>query len=287
MPKIIHCPYYTTRFTSCLILILLVGRNSYGVGKNSLDVLSETVIVTSLPGDKPGQYIHWIGAGFNLCPRCFAIDPNDGTFYIPEVDTKDNIRVHKFDKTGKFIDMLKLESQAEMITDIAVDFNGDLYLNRHTTHGECYITRYDKNGEILNHIGPRGPITAEDINKTAILSPENEPYRNKLFRGNIYSFVVNNARLELVLTNEYDISILYRFEGKTGQVLGKESTIPLHVEQVITDKKVKNEVIWENHHSQKRIEGIVCSVIDRNGEFYYMSVSPDILKIWKVNFKKP
>lgn len=280
---------FIARFTSCLILTLLVGHISYGDGKNSLDVLSETVIVTSLPGDKPGQYIYWRGAGFNLCPRCFAIDPNDGTFYIPEVDTNDNIRLHKFDKTGRFIDMLKLESQAGMISNIAVDFNGDIYL-------ECYIlpniggsclSRIDKNGKWLNSFGPQGPITAEDINKAAILSPENESCRGKFLRSGSEFFSIVDGCLEFIQTDSSDTSSFSRIDGRTGKVLHKESIIPVRIEQAITDKKVKNEVIWEKHRSQKRKEGIVCSVIDRNGEFYYMSVSPDILTIWKVNFKKP
>jgi len=278
-----------TRFTSCLILILLVGRNSYGVGKNSLDVLSETVIVTSLPGDKPGQYIYWRGAGFNLCPRCFAIDPNDGTFYIPEVDAKDNIRLHKYDKAGKFIDMLKLESQAGMITNIAVDFNGDIYLEcciLPNIGGSC-LSRFDKYGKWLNSFGPQGPITPEDINKAAILSPENEPCRGKFLRSGSGSFSIVDGYLEFIQTDSSDTLSFSRIDGRTGKVLDKESIIPVRIEQAITDKKVKNDVIWENHHSQKRIEGIVCAVIDRNGEFYYMSVRPDILTIWKVNFKKP
>jgi len=176
-----------------------------------------------------------------------------------------------------------------MITNIAVDFNGDIYLEcciLPNIGGSC-LSRFDKYGKWLNSFGPQGPITPEDINKAAILSPENEPCRGKFLRSGSGSFSIVDGYLEFIQTDSSDTLSFSRIDGRTGKVLDKESIIPVRIEQAITDKKVKNDVIWENHHSQKRIEGIVCAVIDRNGEFYYMSVRPDILTIWKVNFKKP
>jgi hypothetical protein len=91
--------------------------------------------------------------------------PNTGAFYLPEVDLHDNIRVHRFDRRGKFVALLKPEGHALYVTASAVSPNGDFYLGFKmlgSLAGDC-ICRYDRQGKLLNRFGPAGPITQQDL----------------------------------------------------------------------------------------------------------------------------
>ncbi len=274
----------STKLYFCLILWVLFCETNLAIALETPVLCDETCIVSTVPGEKPGQYCYRFGAGFNLVPRCFAIDPNNGTFYIPEVDTKDNIRLHKFDKTGKFINMLKLEGKANLISNAAVGLNGEIYLYCGVPHVGHYIIRYDENGKLLNSFGPQGTITEEDVAKVRIRSPENEPYRDKFFIGNFRSFSIVDGYLEVVHTNPHDVSFFYRFHGKTGQVPNRDAKIPGDIEEIITGREEKYKIIIKELIKQKRLCGIANPLIGSDGELYYMSVNPEKLEIRKVTF---
>jgi len=273
--------------TRYLFLLLLVFGISYAVdGALTQEVNSVTVLLTALPGEKPGQYYYRFDAGYNLRPKCFAIDPNDRAFYIPEVDTKYRIRIHKFDKTGKFTNMFKLEQKAYLISDITVDVNGDIYL--YCNFGSdiyCCVIRCDKEGKILNMFGTKGPITNEEIAKSGIRSQENDIYRDEFFRGNCKYLSIVNGYLEVSLTNEYDVSSFYRFNGKTGQKINENTDIPVNIEEAIKKRKEKIEVVIKESIKQNKRIGITHTLIGPYGEFYYMSVNKEYLEIAKVTFK--
>jgi hypothetical protein len=143
---------------------LLLGLGGLGAAPDT-PPLETTCIVSCRPGEGPGQYFYFVGAGYDLRPACFAVDPNTGAFYIPEVDLHDNIRVHKFDRRGKFVALLKPEGHALYVTASAVSPNGDFYLGFKmlgSLAGDC-ICRYDRQGKLLNRFGPAGPITQQDL----------------------------------------------------------------------------------------------------------------------------
>lgn len=272
--------------TGCFILILLGHGFAYGDDVKTQKILSETTIISMSPGKGPGQYYHIFSGGYSLSPSCFAIDPNDGSFYIPELDTRYKIRVHKFDKTGKFVDMFRVERKVRGLYEIAVDLNGDLYLCCGTSRNGNYLVKCDKGGKISNLFGPEGPITDEDIAKADKWSPETGSYRKKLFKGVFKSFSVIDGALEIVTQNEYDKRLFRRFNSRTRQKLKEEEKIPAHIKEKIKKRKEMLDILYKVHFEQKRKGGIGRSVIDIDGGFYYMCVSPDKLEIRKVSFSK-
>ncbi len=269
--------------TGCFILMLLSHGFAYGDDVKTPKILSETTIVSMFPGKGPGQYYFLQGAGYNLVPRCFAIDPNDSSFYIPELDTRGKIRVHKFDKTGKFIYMLNIEKEGSSrgIYEIVVDLNGDIYLLRDAPYKDEYLMRCDKGGKKLNRLGPEGPITVEELFDKDKPVPE-----EKLFDGGFKHFSVVDGDLKIVTQNEYDKKLFYWLNGKTGQKHKKDKKVPASIEDATKKKKEKRNVLGNTHFKQKRKGGIVHSVISIDGGFYYMCVSSDKLEIRRVSFSK-
>ena len=226
---------YKKKFHGCLILAVLLYGIAVATDTGKWRIISEKTVVTSLPGEKPGQYEYYVGSGHTLLPRCFAIDPNDGTFYIPEVHMGKKVHLHKFDKTGKFIDMLKLEGKAEHVYNIAVDLSGEIYLYCRVLYAGNYIIHYDKTGKLLNSFGPQGIITEKDWDKEDLNpSPGDERYRDKYFWKNFVYFSTVDGYLTTVYQEDQDVFTFYRFDGKTGQLLNRDAKVPGNIEEIMT-----------------------------------------------------
>lgn len=279
-----------------LLFAGLLCNVSAAKGVKKVKFVEETCIVACLPGKGPGQYYHWLGAGYLLRPKCFAIDPNDGAFYIPEVDTRENIRLHKFDRNGNFITMLKPEGKAYFVSDIAVGTNGDIYLyvKRITTivRGNC-ISRYNREGKLLNRFGPKGPITKADIEAERKAKKQylEIPHPEKYFRGGSRIFTLPNDEVFIVQIRDYEKPILdtFKFDGRSGRLLEhvKENhNLPKEIAKRRVSRLKKLETLHKVEREQKRITGRSHSLIGPDGIFYYMSVKPERLEIRRVLFHK-
>lgn len=257
---------------------------------------SETTIVSMEPGAGAGQYIHRQGGGLILSPRCFAIDPNDGAFYIPETNIHGNIRIHQFDKTGTFRRMVIAEGKAVWIFSIAVTGSGDILLNAaHPLEAtRTVIAHYDKAGRLLRKLGPQGPITETDslAEIAAIAQFEEFPHPEKYF----------DRIVDLVLAQEQDVyavsgrphweGSVVRFNIPSGIVkekLAKASDLP----SAIVDKKLRylasRERLLKMLSQEKRLfgSGLAATLVTSDNVVYYMGVKTDRLEIRKVEFAEP
>jgi hypothetical protein len=283
----------------CLYLLLAGLLCNVGAAEEpeNIKFVEENCIVACLPGKGPGQYYHtqWLGKGFLLWPRCFAIDPTDGTFYIPEVDTRENIRLHKFDRYGNFITMLRLEDKAYNVFDMSVDTNGDIYLYIRRIvsriHGNC-ISRFDDKGKLLNRFGPKGPLTKEDIEKEkkAKKGFMEFPPPEKYFGGESDIFIMPNDKVFAVQTCDHEKGTFdtFEFDGRSGRLLEhvKENhNLPEEIEQRRVSRLKKFEVLKKAFRAQKRRWGYTFSLIGPDGIFYYMSVKPERLEICRAFFR--
>jgi len=279
------------RLCSYLILVGLLCNVSAAKQAKNVKFLEEICVVACLPGEGPGQYYHWLGAGYNLWPKCFAIDPNDGAPYIPEVDTHDNIRLHKFDRNGNFITLLKPEGKAHSVSDIAVSSNGDIYLYIERVPGNC-ISRYNREGKLLNRFGPKGPITKEDIEAERKAKEQylGIPNPEKYFHGGSRIFILPNDKVFVVQIRDYEKRILdtFKFDGRSGRLLEhvKENhNLPREIAKRRVSHLKKLEALQKAEKEQKRMTGYAYSLIGPDGLFYYMSVKPERLEIRQVFFR--
>ena len=209
------------RLCSYLILVGLLCNVNAAKQAENVKFLKEICVIACLPGKGPGQYIYAFGKPDFFLPICFAIDPNDGAFYIPEVDLRDNIRLHKFDRNGNFITMLRPEGKAHSVYDIAVSSNSDIYLYIERVLGQC-ISRHNHEGKLLNTFGPQGPITKKDMDaeRKAMLRGE-ETNREKYFFGRCRIFILPDDKVFVVKIRDYEKRILdtYKFDGRSDRLL--------------------------------------------------------------------
>jgi len=287
---------YIKKLCGYLVLIGLLCDVSAAKGAENIEFVKETCVVACLPGEGPGQYYYFVGAGNDLRPRCFAIDPNDGAFYIPEVNTYENIRLHKFDRNGNFITMLKLEGKAYLVSDIAVGTNGDIYLdvNRIPMRvcGNC-ISRYNREGKLLNRFGPKGPITKADIGaeRKAKERDLEFPHPEKYFCGDSRIFITPDDKVFAVQIRDYEKPILdtFEFDGRSGRLLEhvkENQNLPKKIAQRRVIRLKKLEALQKAEREQKRITGYShYSLIGPDGIFYYMNVKPERLEIRRVFFR--
>lgn len=287
---------YVCKKRLCIYLILLGLLCDVCTAKQveNIEFGEEISVVACLPGKGPGQYYHWLGAGYDLRPRCFAIDPNDGAFYIPEVDMHNNIRLHKFNREGNFIAMLKPEGKSYLVSDITVSSNGDIYLyvNRIPTrvHGDC-IYRYNNKGKLLNRFGPKGPITKKDMDaeRKAKEQYREIPNREKYFNGGSSIFILPDDKVFVVRVRDYEKGTIdtYKFDGHSGRLLEfiiENRDLPKEIAHKKASHLKKLEALCKAEHEQKRITGRAHSLIGPDGLFYYMSVTSKRLEIRQVLF---
>lgn len=270
-------------FKAFLFLVLLWQGFSLGDNVNKQEIVNETIIVSMLPGEAQGQYFYYFSAGCRLYPSSFAIDPNDGSFYIPEINPKYGIRIHKFDPQGKLMDMLRINHIPNGLYHITVDLSGDIYLVCGTSRIGNYLIRCDKSGKILNLFGPEGTITDEEIANAS--KPESKLYEKKFFRGMFDSFSVIDGQLEVVVQNDQNKRKLYQFDKENGRKM-KEEITPAHIENKINTKREKRDVLHKSFVKNKRKGGIADFVKGVDGEWFYMVVSRDKLEIVNVTFAK-
>lgn len=286
------------RLCSYLILVGLLCDVSAAERVEKVKFVEENCVVACLPGKGLGQYYYFVGAGYNLLPRCFAIDPNDHTFYIPEVDTLENIRLHKFDREGNFIAMLRPEGKADLVSNIAIASNGDIYMDvsridveMYPTHfGHC-ICRFNREGKLLNMFGPKGPITKQDLEAERKAKEKHWeiPTREKYFQGGSRIFLLANHEVFIVRVRDYQKLIVdtFKFDGQSGRLLEHvkdNRNLPKEIGHRWSREWKRLEALQEAEHKQKRITGRVYSLIGPDGLFYYMSVKPERLEIRRVLF---
>lgn len=276
---------------SYLILLGLLCDVCTAKQVENIEFGEEICVVACLPGKGPGQYYHRLGAGYHLCPSHFAIDPNDSAFYIPEVDTYENIRLHKFDRNGNFITMLKLEGKAYSVLDIGVSLNSDIYLDikRLTTvPGNC-ICRYNREGKLLNRFGPKGPITKEGLEAERKAKEQHRqiPTREKYFHGGSRIFMLPNDEVFVVRNYWQSLIETFRFDGRSGRLIQhveENRNLPKEIAKKKAGHLKKLEALNKAEHEQKRITGRAHSLIGPDGLFYYMSVTSKRLEIRQVLF---
>lgn len=280
------------RLCSYLILLGLLCDVCTAKQVENIEFGEEISVVACLPGKGPGQYYYFRGAGYDLRPRCFAIDPNDGAFYIPEVDMHENIRLHKFDREGNFIAMIKPEGKSYLVSDITVSSNGDIYLyvNRIPTrvHGDC-IYRYNNKGKLLNRFGPKGPITKKDLEaeRKAKEQYRRIPTREKYFPGGSRIFILPNNEVFVVRHYWQSLNETFRFDGRSGRLIQhmeENRNLPKEIAKKKDSHLKKLEALHKAEREQKRTTGHAHSLIGPDGFFYYMSVKSERLEIRQVLF---
>jgi hypothetical protein len=185
--------------------------------------------------------------------------------------------------------MLKLEGNTDKIKDVAIGTNGDIYLEMSKPAiPDCIICRYDRRGKLLNQFGAKGPITQEDLdaekkNRYAI--------RDKCFDSG--GRLVLLADDDLLFVRGYDVSgqtpETFRFAGREGQLLEhvkKNANLPV----AAAEKRNKHLTRHNQFHWIHREEiGVGAktlghTLIGPDGNFYYMSVTPERLEIRRVFF---
>jgi len=283
---------------SYLILLGLLCDVCTAKQVENIEFAEEFCVVACLPGKGPGQYYYFRKAGYDLRPRCFAIDPNDGAFYIPEVDMYNNIRLHKFDREGNFIAMIKPEGKATLVSNIAIASNGDIFMDvdridveMFPTHfGNC-ICRFDCEGKLLNRFGPKGPITKEDLEAERKAKEQDRqiPTREKYFPGGSRIFILPNNEVFVVVRHYYwqSLNETFRFDGRSGRLIRhveENRNLPKEIAKKKAGHLKKLEALHKAEHEQKRITGRAHSLIGPDGLFYYMSVTPQRLEIRQVLF---
>jgi len=283
------------RLCSYLILVGLLCSVSAAKQAEKVKLLEEICVVTCLPGKGPGQYIYDFKA--RLAPRCFGIDPNDGSFYIPEVDWDGNIRIHKFNRNGKFNKMLMIpkpeDAYPAWITATAVTLEGDIYLAVPLIPGPAIlICRYSNKGKLICRFGPQGSITTEDLQMVEKVDYSYNPsVQAKFFNVPLSIFVLPKDKAFVVLAFDPTEAVYpdtFEFDGKSGGLLRKvkeNANLPDKIAQYKENRLKKDDArLRMERKLGKKFPGCGYSVIGTDGHLYYMRVAPKKLEIHKVTF---
>jgi len=244
----------------------------------------DKVVLTCNSGDAPDEFVYCLGAGLDLVPRCFAIDGNGG-FIFPWADMKDNIRISRFDKSGKFISVSQVEGKSDVLSAIAVSPDGDIFLaqellpSSHTPYRHALghvLCHYDPQGKLLRRLGPDGKLTLEEW-----LGPDGkvvleEPGVAEEVRMQSFSSIDNIFCLAdgdvLVQEGYGDRATFSRFDPRDGHLVEKGAPPPA---SVAADRK-KLEKMDKRFETARREEGKSPTGSDEtigpDGHFYYMRV---------------
>ncbi len=249
----------------------------------------EVTVVSCQSGREPGQYYFMQGAGYNLVPRTFSIDPNNGSFYIPEADTHHRIRLHEFDSDGKFKRMIELEGKTDRIADMSVGLNGVLYLVLDKVAlTDSYVCCYDRKGRLIKRIGPKGPITRADLDaeKEAEKMHHRNPVKDKYFQKKGRVSIIDNKLY--VVRRDSKRNEIYRFDGRSGQLIEKGQIVPKALEDKHQVFHAKRKMLrdWLKLQGRESKAGLTHSLIGPDGHLYYMSVTKEKLEIRRVLFPK-
>ena len=286
-----------TTFAAFCLFIVLSSTFTYSVteGNDELTdvIIKETVIVEVPKGE---YYFSYPETGLALWPRCFAVDPNDGSFYIPEVDRDDNIRIQKFDRYGKNRRIINIDRKACGVSNITIDTDGNIYLHCFMHFGYSYIIKCDKEGKFLGMFGAAGSLTDSDLEeakKEAKMGnqPKDIVYRRKLFNGVFGIFIVNDDILGID-ENSQDGLAFYQLDSKTGKKI-KELKGSQYPNQLVIERRNRLDKVDKYGKVARRMKrssiydlqiGILTT--DNIGKEYHMVVSPEKLQIRKFEFIK-
>ncbi len=272
-----------------------VGQSGWAADAIRYPGYSELAVVSCKPGEGPGEYVYSLGAGVDLVPVCFAIDPNSREFYIPEVDMRGNIRLHIFKSTGEFLKMLALEPGpiTDRVSDIVSNGNHIWLLNNAPCDGpRQFISEYERTGRLIRVIGRDGPIPKEEIQKEKSLKFYYEnPLLEKFFKKyNRYLYYSSRNR---ILFGNYVVL-------PTGSQLLYNRSMDIKTGMVVEQLQDGNMLAWVDMQrigefarrrvqlselTMKRMVSDIYSLIGPDNEFYYMSVIPEKLEIRKVVFE--
>jgi hypothetical protein len=281
-------------------LILFFGSFSWGAEAIRYPGYSELAVVSCKPGEGPGEYVYSLGAGVDLLPVCFAIDPNSREFYIPEVDTRGNTRLHIFKSTGVFLKMLTLEPGpiTDRVSDIVSNGNHFWLLNNAPCDGpRQFISEYERTGKLIRVIGQDGPIPKEEIQKEKSLKFYYEnPLLEKFFKKyNRYLYYSSQNRILFgnVVVLPTGSQLLY---NRSMDILTGTVVEQLQDSNTLVDVDLQKIGKFARRNAQlsdlmaKRIQVGEADkgspLIGPDNEFYYMSVMPKKLEIRKVIFDK-
>lgn len=278
------------------LVVLLLGTFAYSANNDYEEfpdeIIKEAVIFEISRGE---YYFSYPETGWDLRPRCFAVDPNDGSFYIPEVDSRKNIRIQKFDRYGKNRRIINIDHKTEGTTNITIDTAGNIYLNCIAHHNYSYVIKCDKEGKFLRMIGVAEPITDIDLEKAKEESkmgnqPKYQVYRGKLFNGIFRKFIVNGDMLDIDEHSENDLAF-HQLNLKTGKKI-KKLKGNKYPNQLLIERRNcldKNDKYSKIARRMKRTSyGLNLGILtnDNIGKEYHMVVSPEKLQIRKFKFIK-
>jgi len=283
----------------CVISLLAFSCTVMAADNLESEEMSEEIIVTMSAGTGPGEYIYETGGGYLIWPRCFAIDPNDGSFYIPESDSKHNLRIHIFDSKGNFVRTLLPEGKADFVSAITIGYNGDIYMYYHCGEGAGVrlIAHYDKNGKLLNYFGAKGPIDLEEPENMRQLwlkgigIPDPDKYNLKISElsvtrdGKVYA--IRHER-ELGKRKSH-----YRmYNGQTGKLEWRSDDENGASMSIVNSVRKRFEKIEKRHSllfkKNVKLEGVYAYEISNfDNELYEMNAyGKEKLEIKKITFKK-
>lgn len=280
-------------YVTVITCLACLSQSACGI-QTPLQGYSEEVVVACRPGTAPGQYVYHFGGGYKLAPVCFAIDPNDGCFLIPQTDTKGDIRINKFSSAGVFLKMIMLEPGRRVSTvyGITIGDNSDIWL---IIGAPGCIAQYDSEGHLIRVIGSRGIITPEEIeaDKKKPYIYYDDPLLDKYFRYGL-SFLYKPTGDHIWLGDYHEGKKLYdrcinivsgklvkrivdpeEQPEKIKEKLKKTTTIVGRLKEY--DKLKHPEIIFPAYETSKK-------VIGADGHLYYMYVDSKVLEIRKVIF---
>jgi len=279
-----------TRSKMCMALAsvaLVWAMLSAGQCYDSCEI---TTVLSALPGEEPGEYFYDRSPGHNDFPRCFGMDPNAQTLYVPEVHgSSHEIRIHKFDKDGTLLEMFKPEGKGGLVSDIAIDAQKDIYMTLWKPKTGKYICRYNGAGKLLCSFGPKGPITKQDLEaeKRGRQAHLRNPVADKYFVGSSRLFLLPYKQVLLVRGYHEEAPETFTFDARTGEVLqqvksNRNLPVDIAAKKVIWRQRL--EELNKAAVEQGRQWNCGYSLVGPDGHFYYMMVTRERLQIRKVIF---
>lgn len=256
----------------------------------------DEVVLRCFPGKEPGNYIFIDEPGYVSGPRCFAIDPNDGSFYISDMlEYGYYCRIQKFGKNGKFFKEFYLDKgiPGYEVFEMHIALNGDIYLQREV-YASHLICQCDKEGRLLNMLGPQGPLTENDFQEFKKIDFHNTPSANaRLFHALLDVFPVNDNKVFIVekYPSKGKHPDTYEFDAKTGKLLKKikeNENLPEKLADYREKRREKSDILDKTYKKlKKEPPHIMNSVIGPDDNLYYMTVTKEKLEIHKVTVMLP
>jgi streptogramin lyase len=192
---------------------------------------------------------------------------NQGNVYIADFD---NVRVQKFDSTGKFLLQWPTERPIGPV-GVAVDQQGSVYVALHRTH-DHYVQKFDSNGMLLSAWGSSGSEDGQ-FGAGSHSGPTNVTVD---FQGKVWVADPDNHRIQVFDSNGIFLEKWTRVEGyRPNQFLKPTSVEVDNQGNVYVGDCCRIQKF--DSHGNFLVQWLVIGTVDNQGNIYAIDANKHTL----------